>query len=164
MFGMKKFLILLLSLLLSAISVYAYTIQAGVSIDKVPKSLFGSWQVDAQLIDSNSYGTFKPVSTDLWNLSRLGSVLKLENPFTGAKAEVSLKTTEANLVVFTKTEEYDNKVLKDIVALRLNKDTFSGINDVILETHSLDDGHILKTEKAKYKLVGKKLAGNSVLK
>jgi len=161
---MKKFLILMLFLCLSSVSVFAYTIEAGVSIDKVPKSLFGSWQVDAQLVSSNSYSTFKPVSTDLWNLSRVGDVLKLENPFTGARAEVSLKATEGNLVVFTKSEEYSNKVLKDIVSLRIDKDKFSGINDVIVETHSVSDGHVLKVEKGKYKITGKKLSGSSILK
>lgn len=161
---MKKFLLLLLVLFLSVSSVSAYTLEAGVSVNKVPKSLFGSWQVNAVLINTNSYRTFKPTSTDLWNLSRVGNVLTLENPFTGAKANVSIKAAEGNLVVFSKQAGYDNKVLRDIVTLRLSKDTFTGINDVILETHSLDDGHILSTAKAKYRIVGKKLAGNSILK
>ena len=159
---MKKILGLLIGLCLSVMTVWAYTIQAGVSVEKIPKTLFGSWQVEAHLVETNSPRTFKPTSTDLWNLSRVGNVLKLENPFTGAKAEVGLQATEGNLVVFTKTADWDNKVLKDIVSIRIEKNTFSGINDVILETHSLYDGHVLTTEKARYEIKGRKLAGNSL--
>ncbi len=159
---MKKILGLLIGLCLSVMTVWAYTIQAGVSVEKIPKTLFGSWQVEAHLVETNSPRTFKPTSTDLWNLSRVGNVLKLENPFTGAKAEVGLQATEGNLVVFTKTADWDNKVLKDIVSIRIEQNTFSGINDVILETHSLYDGHVLTTEKARYEIKGRKLAGNSL--
>lgn len=158
---MKKFIIIIICLLFSITTVCAYTIQAGVSVDKVPKTLFGSWQVEAQLVETNSAGTFKPKSTDLWNLSRYGNVLNLENPFTGAKASVDIKSTEGNLVVFTKTSDWDNRVLKDIVSIRIENNTFTGINDVILETTSLYDGHILKKETARYKIVGKKLSGMS---
>lgn len=159
---MKKLLALLFGLCLSIMTVLAYTIQAGVSVDKIPKTLFGSWQVEAHLVETNSPRTFKPTSMDLWNLSRVGNVLKLENPFTGAKAEVGLQATEGNLVVFTKTADWDNKVLKDVVSIRIEQNTFSGINEVVLETHSLYDGHVLTTEKARYEIKGRKLAGNSV--
>lgn len=158
---MKKIVVLFLGLFLGIAGVFAYTIEAGVSVEKVPKSLFGSWQVEAQLIETNSARTFKPTSTDLWNLSRIGNVLKLENPFTGAKAEVGLQATEGNLVVFTKTSDWDNRVLKDIVSIRIENNTFSGINDVILETLSLYDGHVLKKETARYKIIGKKLSGGN---
>lgn len=156
---MKKIILGIVCLLFSVTVACAYTIQAGVSVDKVPKTLFGSWQVEAQLIETNASGTFKPKSTDLWNLSRYGNVLNLENPFTGAKASVDLKSTEGNLVVFIKTSDWDNKVLKDIVSIRIENNTFSGINDVILETTSIYDGHILKKETARYKITGKKLSG-----
>ncbi len=159
---MKKILTLLVVLCLSVMTVFAYTIQAGVSVDKIPKTLFGSWQVEAHLVETNSPRTFKPTSMDLWNLSRVGNVLKLENPFTGAKAEVGLQATEGNLVVFTKTADWDNKVLKDVVSIRIEQNTFSGINEVVLETHSLYDGHVLTTEKARYEIKGRKLAGNSL--
>ncbi len=159
---MKKLWILLIVLFVGITSAFAYTIEAGVSVDKIPKTLFGTWQVEAHLVETNSPRTFKPTSTDLWNLSRVGNVLKLDNPFTGAKAEVGLKATEGNLVVFTKTADWDNKVLTDIVSIRIEKDTFSGINEVKLETHSLYDGHVLTTEKARYEIKGKRLAGQSI--
>ena len=158
---MKRVIGLLLGICLSVLVVRSYTIEAGVSVDKIPKTLFGAWQVEGQLIETNSARTFKPTSMDLWNLYRVGNVLTLENPFNGAKAEVGLKSTEGNLVVFTKTSDWDNRVLRDIVSIRIEKDTFSGINDVSLETLSIYDGHVLKKETARYRITGKKLSGQS---
>lgn len=159
---MKK--IGLLLILCIAFLVSAYTINAGVTVDNIPKTFFGSWRVEAILVESNENRVFKPQSVDLWNLSRVGNVLKLENPFTGASAEVSLKATEGNLVVFSKSSNWDNQVLKDTVSLRLENDTFTGINDVVLETHSLFDNHVIKKCTARYKIKGKKLSGNTLLK
>ena len=156
---MKKLIGIILGIILSIFTVQAYMLESGVSIEKIPPSFFGSWQVEGQLVESNTNRTFKPTSVDLWNLSRVGNVLKLENPFNGAVAEVGLQATEGNLVVFTKTSDWDNRVLKDTVAIRIEKDTFTGINDVVLETHSLYDGHVLKKETARYKIKGKKLSG-----
>ena len=62
---MKKIVIIIICLLFSITTVCAYTIQAGVSVDKVPKTLFGSWQVEAQLVETNAAGTFKPKSRKL---------------------------------------------------------------------------------------------------
>ena len=144
-------------------SVMAEVIKAGVSIDQIPKSFFGSWQVTAQLEKTSNYSTFRTQSQDLWNLSRLGDVITLENPFTKAHAQIEIKHTEGNVIVFSKTSSYDNKILRDTVTIRLNGDTFAGYNDLSLETVSLYDGHILKKDTAKYLLKGKKLSGTSVL-
>lgn len=160
---MKKIFSVLFLIFAFCSVVWAGTLTAGVSIESVPKAFFGTWQVDAQLEKTNNYGTFKPVSRDLWNLSRMGDVIKLENPFTKASAQVEIKQTEGNVVVFAKTSSFDNKILRDTVTIRLNGDTFGGYNDIVLETVSLYDGHILKRDTAKYLIKGKKLAGSSVL-
>ena len=138
-------------------------LSAGVSVNDVPKAFFGSWRVTAKLDDSNSYGTFKPASIDFWNLSRIGDKITLENPFTGAKAEISLRTVEGNVVVFSKKAPYDNKMLTDVVTIRLSNNEFNGINDLTLESFSLVDNHLMKTEHAKYIIKGEKIAGESVL-
>ena len=143
-------------------SAQTYTLEAGVSIDKVPKTLFGSWKVEAGIIESSNYHTFKPISTCLWNLSRVGNDITLSNPFSNVDSTVSLNTTEGNLISFTRVSRYDNKKLTDIVTLRLNGETFTGLNDLILETYSVIDGHLLKTEKAKYKISGTRISGDTI--
>ena len=162
---MKRILTLLL-IFISALSVSAEDIvlSTGVAINDIPKAFFGSWRVTAQLSDTNSYGTFKPTSVDMWNLSRVGDKITLSNPFSGANAEISIRAVEGNVVVFSKKAPYDNKVLTDSVTIRLNSNNFSGINDLTLESFSLVDNHLMKTEHAKYVIKGEKISGESILK
>lgn len=164
---MKKLIGLILFIILSFCN-YAgaaenVTLTTGISVNDVPKAFFGSWRVTAKLADTNSYGTFKPQSSDFWTLSRVGDVITLNNPFTGANADITVRTVEGNLVVFSKVAPYDNKILTDTVAIRLEKNSFKGINTLTLESHSLVDGHVIKTETAKYEISGEKIAGENVI-
>ena len=161
----KLALIILLFTFFSVTNVFAeeFTLKAGVSVNDIPKAFFGSWRVIAKLEDSNSYGTFKPQSIDFWTLSRVGDKVTLSNPFTGANADVSLKTVEGNLIVFSKKAPYDNKMLTDTITLRLSDNNFSGINTLSLESYSLVDNHLMKTETARYVIKGEKISGESIL-
>lgn len=140
-----------------------FTLSAGVSVNEVPKAFYGSWRITAKLDNTNSRGTFKPQSIDMWDLSRIGDKITLSNPFTGANADISVQTVEGNLIVFSKKEPYDNKILTDTVTLRLEGNSFSGINDLTLESYSSVDNHLMKIERAKYIIKGEKIAGESVL-
>ena len=142
----------------------AAILEAGVSIEEIPEAFFGSWRVRATLENTNSYSTFKPQSIDFWNLSKVGDRVVLDNPFSGANAEISVQTIEGNLVVFSKKLPYDgNKVLTDTVTLRLGENEFSGINSLTLESYSLVDNHLMKTETAIYQIKGEKIAGESII-
>ena len=164
---MKKFICLIFVFIITAISsVYAaddMTLSAGITINDVPKTLYGSWRVTAKLEDSDSYGTFKPQSADMWTLSRINDTITLSNPFTGANANITIRTIEGNLVVFSKKAPYDNKLLTDTVSIRLDKNSFTGINTLKLEQFSLVDGHLLKTENARYIIKGEKISGENII-
>lgn len=163
---MKKVFKLVLVILVIFVlqPVFATLIEGGVSIDKVPRDLFGSWRVNATLDRTNASKTFKAKSMDFWNLSRVNDELILDNPMSGANSKISVKTVEGNLLVFSKKTPYDNnKVLTDTVTIRLNSNNFSGINDLKLETFSLIDNHLLKTETATYLIKGEKFAGESII-
>jgi hypothetical protein len=162
---MKRFFIIFLLFISSIISVNAVVLEAGVSIDEVPKALFGSWSVSAKMEDTNSPATFKAQGLDFWNLSRLGDTLSLDNPNSGANSSVSIKTVEGNLIVFSRKTNFDtNKVLTDTVTIRLGENEFSGINYLTLETFSLVDKHLMKTETARYVIKGEKVSGDNILK
>ena len=88
-------------LLFFAIPVQAEVLEAGVSIDLVPKMLFGTWRVEAKLDSTNSYKTFRPQGLDIWNMTRVDDKITLNNPYSGANAEISVKTVEGNLIVFS---------------------------------------------------------------
>lgn len=138
-----------------------YTIKGGVSLDKVPKELYGTWRVNASLISTNSQGRFKPNTTDLWNLSRAGSVLTLDNPFSGAHASITVNEVNGRVIKFEKSEKDGDQKLTDVVELNLGKDSFTGINRLKLDTVS-SDGHVTKSESASYNLVGEKISGQSI--
>ena len=160
---MKKIFFTIL-MLFYILSVQATVIKTGISVESVPNMLFGTWRVSAKLEDTNSFKSFRPQSLDIWELSRVADTIKLNNPFSGANAEISVQTVEGNLIVFSKSLPYDgNKVLTDTVTLRLNKNQFSGINTLKLETFSLIDNHLLKTETASYRISGEKISGDNVI-
>ena len=160
---MKKFIFFLILLLFTQ-NAQAEVLKAGVSINDVPKALFGSWRVSAKLDKTNSPRMFKPQSLDFWNLSRIHDVIKLENPLSGANAEILVQTVEGNIVVFSKRLPYDNnRVLTDTVTVRLNGDKFSGINTLTLESFSQIDNSLIKTETATYNIEGEKISGDSII-
>ncbi len=160
---MKKFILLVFILTLT-LKVHAEVLKTGVSVEHVPKALYGSWRVMAKLDRTNSPQIFRPQSLDFWNLTRIGNTIELDNPMSGANAEISLQTVEDNIIVFSKKLPYDkNKVLTDTVTIRLNKNTFSGINSLVLETFSLIDNHLIKTQTATYHIKGEKIAGENII-
>ena len=65
---MKKiFTQFVIFVLLGSLSVNAETLQAGVSVNEIPKDFFGSWQIVGSLEKTNSPKTFKGKSSDYWN-------------------------------------------------------------------------------------------------
>ncbi len=139
-------------------------LKSGVSLEKLPNAIFGTWQVNAQLDRTSNYSVFKVQTKDVWNLSRSGNVITLENPFTKAKAVVKVNQIEGNVVVFSRGSTCDNRVLKDTVTIRIEGDKFAGYDDLVYETLSLHDGHVMKRDTAKYLLKGTKISGMSILK
>lgn len=159
--------ILLFFALLTPLGVVAsdtVVLRTGISLDEmVPDALFGTWRINSKLLETNAKGFFKESNIDLWNISRSNSVITLDNPFSGAKASISVKEVEGNRVVFEKEGRYDNKILSDKVELYLDGEKFKGINYLKLTTVSEIDGRIMETQTAKYSLIGDKVAGYNAL-
>lgn len=140
----------------------AETLKAQISlVENVPSGLFGTWRVAAVLAKTDSPETFRQKSADLWNLSRNGNVMNLNNPFTGASANVAVEFVEGNVVKFTKEGGTEAQKLTDYVELRLNGDKFTGVNRLTLKTVS--NGQVVNVQRAEYALAGEKISGMSVL-
>ena len=157
-----KSILIILCTLIVGLSASAEPLKAGVSIDSVPEMFYGSWRVVAKIDKQKGETYFKPIAIDFWNLSRQGNVINLTNPFTGASASVNVDYVEGNLIRFTKVGNYDNKKLTDVVDLKLNGDTFTGINTLTLETYSNFDNSLIKKDSAIYILKGEKVSGQSI--
>lgn len=139
----------------------AKVLKAGISI--VPSALYGSWRVVSQRIETDSPMSFKDKGLDLWNLSRENDVITLNNPFSGASAQIQINSVNNNHIVFSKSGKYGNKFLTDVVSITIEKDSFTGSDTLKLDTVSDVDGKIIKSEMAKYSIRGEKIAGQSVL-
>lgn len=162
---MKKiFLTLFLTLFISlfAFAEETYTLRTGISIDKVPKEFYGTWRVASKIASSSNPEIFKKNSVDLWNLSRVNNVITLDNPFSGAKASITLDEVSGRLIKFKKIGDYNGKKLTDTVELILGKETFTGTNTIKLDTISALDGHVTESYTAIYKLTGEKISGESI--
>ena len=137
-------------------NLFAEILTGGVTA--VPESFFGTWRVVSTLVDTDSV-IFKENNLDLWNLSRLGDVITLCNPFNGAEANITVDKVNGSYIVFKKTGKYSGKDLTDVVEIKLNGDTFSGTDTLKLDTYSDVTGKIIKTETAKYSIKGEKISG-----
>ena len=93
----KKILVILL--LFFGTCVTGQTLKAGVSIDSVPKAFYGTWRVVAKIDkQTGNRVNFKPNTIDVWNLSRSGNVINLNNPFTGASASVTVDYVDGKIM------------------------------------------------------------------
>ncbi len=141
-----------------------YTLKTGISMEEqVPNGFMGTWRVSSKLLDNGGSPIFKQTGIDLWNLSRTGHVINLTNPFTGASASIRVNYVDGNSIKFTKQGDNDNKILTDTVEIKLEGDRFTGVNIIKLETLSDVDKSVIKTETAKYSLVGEKISGMSII-
>lgn len=166
---MRLFLLfILLSVILSCqpavLADEGIVLKTGVSLNEmVPDKFFGTWRIKSKLLETNASGVFKNDNVDLWNISKDNSVITLDNPFSGARASISIKEVNGNKIVFEKEGRYDNKLLSDRVELYLDGDSFNGYNYLRLNTVSEIDGRIMDSQTAKYSLYGDKISGYNAL-
>lgn len=160
---MKRLLFTIFILIIIVLPVVSQTvIKSGVEVNRVPNSFYGNWRVVSNLTMTNTEHMFKQKNIDLWNISRNGDVIKLENPFSGASQTVTVKNAKSDFIKFVKVGNYSGKKLTDEVTINLGKNTFWGVNQLKLETLSDIDGHVMKTDYATYRIKGEKLSGTSI--
>lgn len=161
---LKKILIGLLFVFPLFFTQYSYSsdmvLKGGVK--KVPNGFFGSWRVKSVRISTDAPAIFKEKGLDLWNLSKDFDVIRLSNPFSGASAQITIQNVHNGNVEFVKSGKNGNKILTDKVSISIKGDRFEGYDALKLETISDVDGRVVKTETAKYLVVGERIAGQDV--
>ena len=119
------------------------------SVEKVPDGFFGSWNVVSKLIETDSPATFKQKGIDIWNLYTEHDVIILCNPFSGARAKISISNADRKLT--------------DKVSINIQGDSFTGVDEIKLETFSDIDGSLIKTQTAKYVIKGERISGQDII-
>ena len=132
-------------------------------VQKVPPEFFGTWRVCAKRIETDSPARFREKTVDLWNIIEGSDVIKLNNPFTGASAQLNITHSDGTVIEFSKKGKYDNQILTDTVKITIVGDNFTGTDTLKLDTLSEIDGSVIKSSAAVYRLTGEKIAGQSII-
>lgn len=159
---MRKILIILFSFVCITLPVNAQVIEGSIAMsDKVPKEFFGSWRVVSVCTHSTNKEYFGSKSLDLWTLSRMGNLVRLSNPVSGAVADVSVDDVKGQTVKFVKKVYYPDEESIETPILTLQGDKFSGIDKIIIKTFK--DGKLIKEDYVEYKVTGTKISGMNAL-
>ena len=159
---MRKILFILFSFVCMILPVNAQVIEGSIAMsDKVPKEFFGSWKVVSVCTHSTNKEYFGSKSLDLWTLSRMGNVVRLSNPMSGAVADVSVNDVKGQTVKFEKKVIYPDEESIETPILTLQGDKFSGIDKIVIRTFK--DGKLIKEDYVEYKVKGTKISGMDAL-
>lgn len=160
--NMRKILFVLISFVCIILPVSAQVIEGSIAMsDRVPEEFFGTWKVVSVCTHSTNKEYFGSKSLDLWTLSRMGDVIRLANPVSGAVADVSVSDVKGQTVKFVKKTNYPDEESIETPILTLQDDKFSGIDKIVIKTFK--DGKLIKEDYVEYKVKGTKLSGMSAL-
>lgn len=139
----------------------AQVIEGNISMtDKVPQELFGDWKVVAHCIKTTDNDYFDSVSMDIWTLSRSGDTIILQNPLSGARAEVSVNDVKGKTVKFEKKTIYPDEISVETPILTLQNDKFTGVDKINIKTYK--DGKLIKEDYVEYQVKGTKMKGDPI--
>jgi hypothetical protein len=151
-------LITLIALAITAVlTAFAVQITAEVSKNQyLPPDLYGQWQVEGQLLDTNAPGTYAPVIQEVWFLQQQGQDVVLANPTNGASAVVGVEQVHDNTATFHRTTQIGNKLFTEVPTLTVSDDTFTGEAFTTM-TRLSKQGEPLGKVWGRFKLVGHRM-------
>lgn len=159
---MKKILFLLfLTLILTFQQAFAQKpLEASISlVDKLPPEFFGTWHVvSIQKYCSNPLLN-TPYSVDIWNISRLGNVITLTNPQTGATASVKIDEVNGNSIKFTRIANSNDEHVVETPNITINGENFVGTDKIVIENYKF--GEHASTDVWLFNVKAKKISGAS---
>ena len=156
---MKKLLFILFSVVcMCMLQAGAQVIEGNISMsDKVPEEFFGDWKVSAYCTRTTNKEYFDSTSMDIWTMSRVGDVITLMNPLSGAKAEITVNDVKGKTVKFEKKTVYPDEVSVETPILTLQGDNFTGVDKISIKTYQ--NGKLLKEDYVEYQVKGTKISG-----
>ncbi|MBS4759144.1 MAG: hypothetical protein KHX03_00410 [Clostridium sp.] len=162
---MKKIILIILLIILfwipaKEVNAEGMVLKAGVSLsDQVPKGFFGSWKITSVMTYSNNPKIFNETTVDYWNLSKIGDVITLSNPVSGAEASVTVEDVKGNQIKFTHVTKGRNGKMTETPTLTLNGENFYGTDKIVVEKYKY--GELISSDTVVYKIKAEKLSGNS---
>ena len=159
---MKKIFIIILGLFFYFCShANAAVIQGGVAMsDQVPTGFFGDWKVVSVCTKSTDKELYNTKSVDFWTLSRVGNVIALKNPLSGATAYITVDDVKGQTVKFEKNASYPDEESIETPILTLQGDNFTGVDRIRIKTFK--DGKLIKEDYVEYQVRGTKISGSPI--
>ena len=156
---MKKIILSFLCVVcICVLPCFSKVIVGNVSVtDKVPTEFYGNWKVVSVCTKSTNTEYFDSTSVDIWRLSRNGDTIILENPMSGARAEVEVSDVKGTTVKFEKRNYYPDEESLETPILTLQGDNFVGVDKISIKTFK--DGKLIKEDYVEYKVKGTKISG-----
>jgi len=130
-------------------------------VQELPSGMYGMWQVNGTLLDTNDYTKYSTRSSDIWVLKKNGNFVTLMNPQNGASATITVTAVEDNTATFIRKQKTNVSSNSEQVTLTLQGDTFYG-TDMIVNQDSYYG--ITQTTVARYKVNGVKISGQTLYK
>ena len=160
---MKRFLIFLFIFISTLYNTAcASTIKGGVVKNTVDDRFFGAWIVRGEIVGETPQG-FKALTSQIWNLRKVGNVIILENKLSGARGEVKVSEAFSSqngaFLKFSNTDSQEfgeNKkiVLIETPEITLKNDEFEGYDTFVVKKY---ENHALTSkEVVKYRIIGKR--------
>ena len=153
---MKKIILTILLIILfwipaKEVNAEGMVLKAGVSLsDQVPKGFFGSWKITSVMTYSNNPKIFNETTVDYWNLSKIGDVITLSNPVSGAEASVTVEDVKGNQIKFTHVTKGRNGKMTETPTLTLNGENFYGTDKIVVEKYKY--GELISSDTVIYKI------------
>lgn len=139
----------------------AKVLQGNVSlVEEVPEHFFGTWVVAAALKSTTIHGEYKSSSVDVWTLTRYGNIIILENPMTGATANIDVNEVKGDTIQFSRRSDSQEQSSLEMPTIILNGDTFSGIDKMIIK--HFKDKQLFREDVLEYNIKGRKVASEKI--
>ena len=130
-------------------------------VQELPSGMYGMWQVNGTLLETNDYTKYATKSSDIWILRKDGNYVTLMNPQNGASATITVTAVEDNTATFIRKQKTHVSNNSEQVTLTLQGDTFYG-TDLIVHQDSYYG--ITQTSVARYRVNGVKISGQTLYK
>ena len=128
--------------------------------DKVPAGFFGDWRVVSVCTRTTNKQLFGSKSLDIWTLSKQGDLISLQNPLSGARADITVDDVKGKTVKFEKKSYYPGEESTETPILTLQGDNFTGTDKISIKTFK--DGKLIKEDYVEYQVRGTKISGSPV--
>jgi hypothetical protein len=129
----------------------------------LPPPMYGTWQVQGQLVSTTNPQAFPPTVNDIWTLQQDGPSVTLSNPNTGAAATIHVDSIiEGHTVVFHHTvNDGPRRVFTETPTLRIQSGDWLMGETTNLMTVKQRNGNVLRYQ-AVYALKAHRIGGARV--